>query len=202
MKNVQIILPSAKDCMKELESVNNLILEGTLDFNSLINITRRIKKVGMLDLLNAEIPDTLPFVDITRHWDINSIYLPKNINRLYWYESVVFSSYPRPLYINEIESLEAIAIHPDNSMYKSENGVLFDKTMSKLLMYPRNKSCDKFIIPESVTKIGEYAFMGSNSTNTIVIPASVSKIGRNAFFMFDGKIVNLSHVYIEQNEFM
>lgn len=188
--------------MKKYEAVDCLIVEGTIDFDSLRGLTRSVKKVGILDLFNAEIPDTLPFVDFISHWDIKSIYLPKNTNRLYWYESVVFSSYPRPLYINEIVSLESIVIHPDNSMYVSENGVLFDKNMSKLVMYPRNKSCDKFIIPESVTEIGEYAFMGCSLTDTIVIPASVNKIGRNAFFMFNGKIVDFSHVYVEQKEFM
>ena len=45
----------------------------------------------------------------------------------------------------------------------------------------KNPNAKTFVIPESVTKIGEYAFQNCTSLEKITIPDSVTKIGNGAF---------------------
>ena len=50
---------------------------------------------------------------------------------------------------------------------------------TKLLHYKGKSS--KVVIPDSVTEIGEYAFLSCSSLSSITIPDSVTKIERCAF---------------------
>ena len=61
-----------------------------------------------------------------------------------------------------------------------EDDVLFNKDKSKIISC-RNQAIRSYIIPGSVTSIGDYAFEGCSFLSDIVIPASVTSIGRGAF---------------------
>ena len=58
-------------------------------------------------------------------------------------------------------------------------GVLFNKSQTILILYPRGKA-RAYTIPASVTSIGESAF-GSSGLTSITIPDSVTSIGHSAF---------------------
>ena len=60
-----------------------------------------------------------------------------------------------------------------------EDEVLFNKDKSKIVSF-RNRKIESYIIPDSVTDIGDYAFSHSSLSN-IVIPDSVTDIGDYAF---------------------
>ena len=77
-------------------------------------------------------------------------------------------------------SLTSIDVENENSAYASVNGVLFDKDKTTLIRYPSGKIADTYVIPNSVTTIGEGAFGGCNLT-TITIPNGVTMIEREAF---------------------
>ena len=61
-----------------------------------------------------------------------------------------------------------------------ENDVLFNKDKSEIVSF-RNQKIESYIIPDSVTKIGDYAFFRCSSLSDIVIPDSVTDIGKCAF---------------------
>ena len=61
-----------------------------------------------------------------------------------------------------------------------EDDVLFNKDKSKIISC-RNQAIRSYIIPSSVTSIGDYAFEGCSFLSDIVIPTSVTSIGRGAF---------------------
>ena len=61
-----------------------------------------------------------------------------------------------------------------------DNKVLFDKDKSKIIAF-RDKNTTSYVIPESVTRIGESAFRHCSSLSSIVIPNGVTRIGDWAF---------------------
>ena len=78
-------------------------------------------------------------------------------------------------------SLTSIEVNTGNNNYKSENGVLFNKAMTTIVIYPAGKQ-GGYAIPNSVTSIGNYAFFYCSSLTSIDIPNSVTSIGDYVFF--------------------
>jgi len=76
-------------------------------------------------------------------------------------------------------NISAFAVHPDNPKYASDSGVLFNRDMTRLIRYPQGRRGD-YVIPASVTEIGELAFACCCLT-AVTIPAAVVEIARNAF---------------------
>ena len=72
----------------------------------------------------------------------------------------------------EIECLSANFIYEDD--------VLFNKDKSEIISF-RNQEIESYIIPDSVTSIGDGAFGCCSSLSSLVIPNSVTSIGDGAF---------------------
>ena len=60
-------------------------------------------------------------------------------------------------------------------------GVLFDKTGTTLIWYPKGKQDKTYSIPEGVTQIGSYAFEGCRRLTDITLPEGITVIGDWAF---------------------
>ena len=61
-----------------------------------------------------------------------------------------------------------------------EDDILFNKDKSRIISF-RNQNIKSYVIPSSVTSIGDLAFSGCDSLSEIVIPSSVTSIGDSAF---------------------
>ena len=72
----------------------------------------------------------------------------------------------------EIECLSANFIYEDD--------VLFNKDKSEIISF-RNQEIESYIIPDSVTSIGDGAFWCCSSLSSLFIPNSVTSIGDGAF---------------------
>ena len=79
------------------------------------------------------------------------------------------------------DALTSINVDVNNPNYCSIDGVLFDKNQTTLIKYPRGKQGASYIIPNSVTSIGECAFYGCDALTSVTIPNSVTSIGNSAF---------------------
>ena len=75
--------------------------------------------------------------------------------------------------------------------YIYEDDVLFNKDKSKIISF-RNQNIKSYVIPSSVTSIGDSAFYGCRSLSEIVIPSSVTSIGKGAF----SYCLSLSEIFI------
>ena len=62
-----------------------------------------------------------------------------------------------------------------------EDDVLFNKDKSRIISF-RNQNIESYVIPSSVTSIGDRAFYGCSSLSEIVIPSCVTSIGNGAFY--------------------
>ena len=67
-----------------------------------------------------------------------------------------------------------------SSNFIYEDDVLFNKDKSKIISF-RNQKLTSYVIPDSVTSIGDSAFYGCRLLSNIVIPNSVTSIGDSAF---------------------
>ena len=59
--------------------------------------------------------------------------------------------------------------------------VLFNKDKSRIISF-RKQNIKSYVIPSSVTGIGDHAFWNCRSLSKIVIPSSVTSIGKGAFY--------------------
>ena len=77
--------------------------------------------------------------------------------------------------------LEEITIDPENTFYTVKDGVLFTADMSELVRYPSRNPRTEYTIPDSVTKISQYAFESVRNVKNMVLPSGVEEIGAAAF---------------------
>ena len=77
------------------------------------------------------------------------------------------------------ESLKEINVDSNNNYYMSEDGVVYTKDKTKLIVCPSGK--ESVEIPNTVTTIEEYAFLHCSRLTTIEIPCSVINIKFMAF---------------------
>ena len=81
-------------------------------------------------------------------------------------------------------SLTAINVDDGNANYASEDGVLFNKDKTTLVLYPLGKTAPSFTVPASVTSIGENAFYYCTNLTTVTFDnqSQLTTIGNSAFF--------------------
>lgn len=75
-----------------------------------------------------------------------------------------------------------LKLAPENPEFSLIDGVLFDKTGTKLLVYPCGRPGDTYEVPERTTEIGAFAFAGCQQLSKVTIPESVTTIASNSFW--------------------
>lgn len=75
-----------------------------------------------------------------------------------------------------------LKLAPENPDFSLIDGVLFDQTGTKLLVYPCGRPGDTCEVPEGTVEIGEFAFAGCQQLSAVTIPESVTVIGSNSFW--------------------
>jgi hypothetical protein len=80
------------------------------------------------------------------------------------------------------ESLTNIAVCALNPAYAGVGGVLFDASLTTLVQYPIGWPQSSYVVPNSVTNVGDYAFALCTNLTSVTIPNSVAAIGVFTFF--------------------
>lgn len=76
-------------------------------------------------------------------------------------------------------NLSSIDVDKQNTIYSSDNGILFNKEKTKLILYPEGKS-GTYKMPENTEIIDSNAFRNSNLTN-VELSTNLKNIFSNAF---------------------
>lgn len=129
-------------------------------------------------------PDTVTFIKngcFTFSEYLEKIYISKNINKIE--DSFKF-----------MENLEAINVSDANKNFQSVEGVLFNRSLDKLISYPQAKEGYFYTIPSGVNIICNSAFMLNTKLVEVTIPDSVEVIENVAF-----SFTNLKTITVPKN---
>ena len=77
-------------------------------------------------------------------------------------------------------NLSSINVSGSNVFFSSVDGVLYNKSKSKIVSFPSKKDFNRYVFPDSVSTIGDGAFANIGITS-LTIPDSVKIIGDYAF---------------------
>lgn len=166
--------------LKKVKLPKNLKTIGDRAFCSCplreIEIPEGVEKIERLafrdcGLENIRIPEGVRIIEEYAFWEcssLKSIELPASVEVI---EEKVFE---------ECISLTEIRVSEDNPVFASENGILYDKGKTELLAYPLGKK-ELSKLPESLKRIGSYAFADCENLTHIELPQGVESIGYWAF---------------------
>lgn len=93
------------------------------------------------------------------------------------------------------DNLANITVEENNPAYSSDGkGVIFNKNKTEIVMCSSGYTGSTYTIPNTVSKIGEYAFYHCENLETITIPSNVNSIGKYAFAYCENlAVINLSN---------
>ncbi len=105
---------------------------------------------------------------------------------------------------DDFTALVSINVDSNNLYYSSQDGILFNGDASRLIKYPISKPGTEYIVPESVTNIGFFAFSKNNYISTVTVPENVELIQWSAF-AYCSNLVNITlpdtGIAIDENVF-
>ena len=138
--------------------------------------------------INLEIKDGVKGIDpFIQANNLKSISIPKSVTAIgYNYNGQPFQNI-----FNSCVCLENITVDSENPVFSSQNGVLYDKTYTKLLYYPKAKKDSSFLFPDSIEETYELSFSGNQFIKNIVLSKSCRTIQFCAF----SECSNLENVY-------
>ncbi|BBF43910.1 chitin binding protein [Lachnospiraceae bacterium KM106-2] len=84
------------------------------------------------------------------------------------------------------KKLSAISVSSKNKYFSTKDGVLYNKKRTQINMYPVAKTNSKFVIPTSVTVIGDGAFYQAKKLANVSMSNKVTKISDYAFDQCSG----------------
>ena len=138
-------------------------------------------------LTQITLPDGLEYIGESAFYNcrkLESVRIPKTVKNIGYY---AFDCYN---YYQENCGIKSIEVDPENKVYASENGVLFDKAMTELIKYPSGKKDKSYAVPEGVVTISDRAFNSCPEISSVTLPQSVAYIGSYAFYEC-GKLIDI-----------
>lgn len=128
---------------------------GNTEVNSLLStIKNNVGEGTILDLSNS----TATSISEWLYSGVSSITLPATLSSIYSLPSQFFQG---------ADTLTEIIVPESNTVYCSQNGVLYTKDMTGLIKYPAAKKGDSFTLPAKVRQLYYQAFYGNKNLTTI-----------------------------------
>ena len=108
-----------------------------------------------------------------------------------WANADTFTSISFPATLENIDkavetftrytNLEEFQVAEGNPSFTSEDGVLYNRDQTQLLVYPAAKADISFQVPDTVTTLGECVFEKNANLKHVLIPASVADLAKALF---------------------
>ncbi len=170
-----VIVYSASEAVTEIANMtgeNTIKLTGS----ELTGLSTAIKKRYRQD---KSLRITLDLSDV----EVES--LSKCCNTEYGIKSIILPSSLKSFRYDETQwgagyQIEAYIISDTNQYFSTQDGVLYNKNKTDLILYPRNKADEEFTLPSTVTSIKAFA-MSSSKVKKINGLAQLKSISEGAF---------------------
>ena len=155
---------------------------------------------GCTDLTSITIPDSVTEIcsfAFSSCSGLTSITVPNSVTKIGWnifsgctgLQSISIHdgwiSTNMSILFSDCPGLKNIIVSKNSIIYSSEDGVLFNKEKTSIILFPQGKT-GSYTIPDRVTRIGMYAFYRCTGLTSITIPKSVNSIGERAFSSCSG----------------
>lgn len=128
---------------------------GNTEVNSLLStIKNNVGEGTILDLSNSSATSISEWL----YSGVSSITLPATLSSIYSLPSQFFQG---------ADTLTEINVPVSNTVYCSQDGVLYTKDMTGLIKYPAAKEGDSFTLPGEVRQLYYEAFYGNKNLTTI-----------------------------------
>ncbi|MGO5113279.1 leucine-rich repeat protein, partial [Oscillospiraceae bacterium LCP25S3_E10] len=187
---------------------------GSFEYSVLDDGTASITKYIDNGSKTVDIPSTIDGYKVTEiGWSafgnctgLNNVTIPNSVKRIDYNAFIGctgLKSVTIPNSVTEIAGsaffgctgLKSVTVDKNNKNYTSVDGVLFNKNKTAILIYPSAKDSSSYVIPSSVTEIGDSAFYGCTGLKSVTIPSSVTGIYSYAFYGCTG----LKSITVDKN---
>ena len=150
--------------LKQVNFPSTLIYIGDRAFMACYSLTKIALPKGLIDM------------------GYNTFSLCTNLTEISLSSTISVLSIP---FTMECPKLTSFAVDDANCTFRSNNGVLYNKSMSILAAYPSGKRDVEFDVPNTVNQIFNSAFVCNKYIQTINISQSVKSIGSAVFALCD-----------------
>ena len=158
---------------EDCSSLSNVILPNTL------------KNIDLYAFSSTAISGELVIPDSVESIGNSSFSHCKNISKVIIGNSLKTISETSSINYNAFvycSNLKEFEVKSGNSYFSSQDGILYSKDKSKLILAPYGYEVNDLYIPNSVKEIGEYSFMScSKIKGSLYLPEELKSIGRSSF---------------------
>lgn len=133
-------------------------------------------RIGNGNTISIEIEEGIKDLIPSVNWDesLRTIYLPDSL-------ICEMRGWARTNPFKDCENLEEIKVAENHPVFEIRDGALIDKNRQELIAYPAQRKSESIAIPESVRRIGSFAYYWNEVVKEIIIPEGIEEIGRYAF---------------------
>ena len=141
-----------------------------------INLGNGLESIGTYAFQNVALtsillPDSLTTIENYAFYGVTTLEelrIPKNVQTIK----------SNPAYSTTVKRF---TVDSQNTFFAVQDGILFSKDMTSLVGYPPGKTDREYVIPSSVTSLGDYAFSTAKNLQKITVPNNVTTLGEGAF---------------------
>lgn len=154
------------------------------DYVESITVPDTVKSIGSfafaycknLEVINlSEGLETLAGYTFSHIPKLKKIFIPSTVKSI----STDYMIYDSP-------SIESIEVSSENTKYSSQDGVLFNKNKTKLLVFPCAKKVNSYKIPSSVIAVKKTAFKDCSQISKLVIGDNLKTFNTTGFVDLTG----------------
>jgi len=167
-KLADVMLPASLKSIGDY-AFNNCVSLGSITVGadigkSAFNNCSALENLTLLD--TVEKIGTVAFSGCNK---LKSVYIPASISEI------------GDFAFNYCEALESITVDEENTVYSSDNGILFNKDKSRLISYPQNKEGTSYTVIDTVISVSDCAFESANNLTDVDFTENVSDLGLSVF---------------------